>query len=345
MKRYIVVSMGGVSSVGGVERVMYYLDEILEKNNTVIIVDKHIIDREYSITKYIKSSNIFAYAILASHYVSRIRLKEDVIIGNGYNLPFVYKDFLFAHGNIVGFCKKVYNFTNYKLGFLEMVSGMTSKRILAVSEQAKEEWKKYYKIKKKIDIIENAVDCDRFFPKETEDKANFTILYCGRLEKAKGSLRLLELAEYIEHKKNIKLIMAIPNETEEMNLFKKLKNTQIYIGKTIDEMNDFYNQGDIFFFPSRYEGFALVVLESLAAGVPVVANQVSGIKEIEEKVFDGIRSMDEEESIETIMKRMQTFHERYLNIKQRKELHENIRSLYGLEVYKKKIAKIMRIGQ
>ena len=106
MKRYIVVSMGGVSSVGGVERVMYYLDEILEKNNTVIIVDKHIIDREYSITKYIKSSNIFAYAILASHYVSRIRLKEDVIIGNGYNLPFVYKDFLFAHGNIVGFCKK-----------------------------------------------------------------------------------------------------------------------------------------------------------------------------------------------------------------------------------------------
>ena len=38
MKRYIVVSMGGVSSVGGVERVMYYLDEILEKNNTVSIL-------------------------------------------------------------------------------------------------------------------------------------------------------------------------------------------------------------------------------------------------------------------------------------------------------------------
>ena len=36
MKRYIIASMGGISSIGGVERVMYYLHEILKKNNNII---------------------------------------------------------------------------------------------------------------------------------------------------------------------------------------------------------------------------------------------------------------------------------------------------------------------
>lgn len=344
MKRYIIASMGGISSIGGVERVMYYLHEILKKNNNVIIVDKKVITSNFPMLQHIKTDSILIYAIFTSIYIKKIRTKDDVIIGNGYNLPFVRKDVLFAHGNIVAFCRKVYHFTNYKLGFLEMFSAWSSKKILAVSEQTKNEWRKYYRIKKEIAVIGNGVDCKKFFPIEKNSRQDFTILYCGRLEVAKGSRRLLELAKCIEQKSGIKLKMAIPSTTEEMKDFKGLKNTQIYLGKTIDEMNDFYNQGDVFFFPSEYEGFGLVILESLSSGTPVVASRIGVVEELEKKQLPGIVTIDKEDNVEKIIEKIYSLCHEFANICQRNKLHDMINEMYGLEVYKKNIIKIMGLG-
>lgn len=341
MKRYVIVSMGGISSVGGVERVMYYLCEILKENNQVIIIDKKKIDNKYKIAKYINDDNIMMYSILSCIYVKKIRQKNDVIIGNGYNLPFVKKDFLFAHGNIFSFCKKVYNFSNYKLGLLEKISGMTSRNILAVSCQTKNEWLKYYNIKKEITVINNVVDCNIFYPIEKKDKKDFTILFCGRLEKAKGYLQLLELARYIEKKCNIRLIMAIPTECEEMDAFKDFKQTDIYIGKKIEEMNTFYNQGDVFYFPSEYEGFGLVIIESLAAGIPVVANKVGIMEELEKRQMAGVDIVTSTNSVQQVLDKMQTLHKKNQKMEQRNKIHNEIKDLYGIDAYKNKIKEII----
>jgi glycosyltransferase involved in cell wall biosynthesis len=47
-----------------------------------------------------------------------------------------------------------------------------------------------------------------------------------------------------------------------------------------DDKPSLYRLADVFVFPSRYEGFGLPVLEAMASGTPVVANEVSSIPEV-----------------------------------------------------------------
>jgi len=43
-----------------------------------------------------------------------------------------------------------------------------------------------------------------------------------------------------------------------------------------EKLSEFYQQADIFCFPSRYDGWGLVVLEALASGLPVIATDQTG---------------------------------------------------------------------
>jgi glycosyltransferase involved in cell wall biosynthesis len=61
----------------------------------------------------------------------------------------------------------------------------------------------------------------------------------------------------------------------------KLENNVFFASSVTDEeLNDYYNLADVFAFPSKKEGFpAIVVLEALSCGVPVVCGSQPGSEE------------------------------------------------------------------
>jgi glycosyltransferase involved in cell wall biosynthesis len=55
-----------------------------------------------------------------------------------------------------------------------------------------------------------------------------------------------------------------------------------------DRLIDIYQSADIFAFPSLSEGFALAVLEAMAAGTPVVASNAPGLRDLVSDGIDGL---------------------------------------------------------
>ena len=69
----------------------------------------------------------------------------------------------------------------------------------------------------------------------------------------------------------------LPKYAEELNITDYVR----WIGYVAEEDKpSLYRLADVFVFPSIYEGFGLPILEAMACGTPVVANEVSSIPEV-----------------------------------------------------------------
>ena len=116
-----------------------------------------------------------------------------------------------------------------------------------------------------------------------------TLGYLGRLSEEKGlDYLILALALVRESFPSIKLLVAGTGERE------RFLKRMVEENKLIDHItflgfleNSFHllNQIDLLVVPSRSEGFGMIALEGIAMGVPVIASQVGGLKEI---LADGV---------------------------------------------------------
>ncbi len=112
------------------------------------------------------------------------------------------------------------------------------------------------------------------------------ILFVHHLSRRKGVHLIVPVAKSVtERFKNvIFVIIGAGPELERLRL--EVENQGLgwfvrLIGEIPNrEIEDYFAAADIFFMPSEEEGFPHVLLEALAAGVPYIASNVGGVKEI-----------------------------------------------------------------
>lgn len=185
-------------------------------------------------------------------------------------------------------------------------------KVIANSQGLKELAEKAYS-KKIIGVIMNGVDTEKFNPDKyidsrKENRNNFKIICGTRVTPRKGFRYLIEAVERMrESGEDVSLdIIGDGNEKEELELLvqkKNLKESISFIGVVDhDDVPKYLAEADVFVSPSLNEGMANAMLEALAMGLPLVATNIGGTKELVDDGKNGliIRTEDVDDLVEKI---------------------------------------------
>jgi glycosyltransferase involved in cell wall biosynthesis len=134
-------------------------------------------------------------------------------------------------------------------------------------------------------VVELGIDLDRFAG--GNPALDGTIVgNVARLAEQKGHRDLVAAApRVLERHPEVRFVVAGDGELgdELQSVAASLRDRFVFLGERAD-VPDLLASFDVFAFPSRFEGLCLAVIEAQAAGVPVVATPVGGIRET---VVDG----------------------------------------------------------
>jgi len=120
------------------------------------------------------------------------------------------------------------------------------------------------------------------FVEERLNKKNICILYLARLEKTKGIYEAIDTYSIIKAKHpNAKMIIAgdgrEENSVKKYISDKRIKDITLLGFVEGETKRQAYQNGDIYLFPSYFEGMPNSVLEAMAFGLPVVTRAVGGL--------------------------------------------------------------------
>lgn len=157
--------------------------------------------------------------------------------------------------------------------------------LICISKVIKKETKRYGILDNKMTVIHNGIDSEKFNIKTNyRNELNLSgpiVGYIGRLEPHKGVEHLIKAAKRI----NATFLVVgggsdqnrLQSLTKKLGLEKKIKFTG-YV--QYEDIPRYYATVDIVVYPTLYEPLGNVILESMAAGKPIVTSAVDGIPEI-----------------------------------------------------------------
>ena len=164
--------------------------------------------------------------------------------------------------------------------------------VIALTENLKKKMQEMYN--RDIFVIGNGVDIEKFgtWSKEAAraelniKESEQVVIFVGSLIPVKGVQYLVEaMNTVIQHFPEARLLLVGDGEEREYleKLADKLNLAEhiTFIGRVANQrVPEYLVASDLFVLPSLSEGFPNVILEAMAAGLPIVTTNVSGLSEI-----------------------------------------------------------------
>lgn len=117
----------------------------------------------------------------------------------------------------------------------------------------------------------NAPIARRVYPLEFNRERPLRVLFLGAAKLRKGIIETIEAARALcNHPVMFNIVGSDPDGYMVEN---ELENIQYFGSKARDLVHRFYAESDIFLFPTHSDGFGMVQIEALAAGLPVIASR------------------------------------------------------------------------
>ncbi len=144
---------------------------------------------------------------------------------------------------------------------------------------------------KKVDIVYNAIDLNKFQGKKrTFDKYHVVVGNVARMmpEKKGQDILVAAIKRLKKEYPAIECEFAGGYDAQHEMAYEKLKNevmkegfvNNIRFRGNVENIPEFLEKIDIFVLPSRYEGFGISLIEAMSMGIPCIASDLDGPAEI-----------------------------------------------------------------
>lgn len=180
--------------------------------------------------------------------------------------------------------------------------------VVAISKSVENKLKEL-NFRNKVINIPNGVDFDYFKSNsidinlKAKNSSYLKILTIGRISRIKGSHYIPLIAKKLENKgirfkwiligRNKEMIEPLLTELNIRDKFECVGEIS-FAGLTPnfpnEEIRNFYKEADCFVLPSTIESFGIVLIEAMAAGLPVVASNTNGCRDVVTDGYNGLLS-------------------------------------------------------
>ena len=284
---------------GGAQKLLENLVPLLKKDNEVTVVVYK--NSDSAIQKSIENSGVnfisLGISVRSTKAIFKLRRyfkAADVV--HLHLFPTHYHGFLANIGIGKPLIFTEHSTYNRRRGYkflkpLEKLVYSHLSKIVSISkdvEKALKEWIGLTQDKDKFVVIENGIDLKPFInapacsSKEVFGKEGYPILMIGRLTAAKDFETVIRSLQYIQ-RPDIFLVIAGSGEKE--NELKKLignlslESRVIMLGER-EDVPCLIKASKIGVLSSNWEGFGIAALEMMAGGLPVVASDIEGLREL-----------------------------------------------------------------
>ena len=264
-----------------------FIDWIMQLNFNMITKTNEIINKNG------KFDVIHAHDWLVAYSAKSIK--------ESYNIPLIST----IHATESGRNSGIHDETQRYINDSEWMLTYESSEVIVNSNYMKNEVQRLFGLPyDKINVIPNGVNLQLFsnvnvdydFRRQYAMDNEKIILYVGRLVYEKGIQNLIAaMPKILDRYHDSKLIICgrggMIDELREQVKYLGIDN-KVYFAGYCDskKMQKMYKCADVAVFPSTYEPFGIVAIESMLSGTPTIVSDVGGLNEIVEHGVTGMKS-------------------------------------------------------